>query len=499
MSIETELKLRITPEHLARLRRHGLFKTHQISAPVTRHLHNIYYDTPKLHLHSKEMALRLRRTGGRWLQTLKGGGSVRAGLHQRNEWEVPVALARLDFSVLPASVLKSCLPPCLRNKLKSVFVTDFYRTSRLLEWQGAQIEVCMDHGEVKTAQHSRPICEVELELKSGEPQQLYELALALLDIVPLELETVSKAEQGFRLLSGYTEQPSKGEVPKFEKNDSLSGVLQALIWSCLHHLQGNLQGAMASADAEYLHQMRVALRRLRVVLRMAEKIRPDVRLAALRGELAMLGSTLGRIREWDVFIAGVAEPLCALREGDEGLQMLLNLSQRQRAERYATLQSDDRRRELQRFMLRLAIWMNGWQQEGEPRAFAGRYLQRLEKRYKQAQQQLDVKDSGQLHALRILAKKLRYSAECYASLYGKKAAGKYLSALAEVQEILGKINDAAVAHHLLDELAKAPELSAHSQTPTLARGWIEDENTLNISLLHKTARRFDSRQAYWRT
>jgi CHAD domain-containing protein len=303
----------------------------------------------------------------------------------------------------------------------------------------------------------------------------------------------------FRLLSGYMQQPCKRDVPKFEKNDSLSGVLQALIWSCLHHLQGNLQGAMASADAEYLHQMRVALRRLRVVLRMAEKIRPDVGLAALRGELALLGSTLGRIREWDVFIAGVAEPLCALREGDEGLQMLLNLSQRQRAEHYATLQSDDRRRELQRFMLRLAIWMNGWQQEGEPRVFAGRYLRRLEKRYKQAQQQPDAKDSGQLHALRILAKKLRYSAECYASLYGKKAADKYLSALAEVQEILGKINDAAVAHRLLDELAKTPELSAHSQTPTLARDWIEDGNALNISLLHKTARRFDSMQAYWRS
>jgi len=502
MSIETELKLRITPEHLARLRRHGLFKTHQISAPVTRHLHNIYYDTPKLHLHKKEMALRLRRAGGRWLQTLKGGGSVRAGLHQRNEWEVPVALARLDFSVLPASVLKASLPPRLRNKLKSVFVTDFYRTSRLLEWQGAQIEVCMDHGEVKTAQHSTPICEVELELKSGEPQQLYELALALLDIVPLELETVSKAEQGFRLLSGYIQQPSKGEVPKFGKNDSLSEVLQALTWSCLHHLQGNVQGAMTSDDAEYLHQMRVALRRLRVVLRMAEKFRPDARLTALRGELVMLGSTLGRIREWDVFIAGVAEPLCALHAGDDGLQILLNLSEQQRAERYATLQGGDLRRELQRFMLRLAIWMNGvyWQQaeQGAPRAFAKRYLQRLEKRYKQTEQQLDSADSGQLHALRILAKKLRYSAECYTSLYGKKDVDNYLSALAEIQEILGEINDVSIAQHLLDELAKTPGLSAHPQTIVLARDWIDNNNPLNIKRLRKTARGFNSKQAFWR-
>ncbi|MDO9011038.1 MAG: CHAD domain-containing protein [Gallionella sp.] len=504
MSIETELKLRITPEHLARLRRHALFRTHQISAPVTRHLHNIYYDTPKLDLHKNEMALRLRRVGGRWLQTLKGGGSVRAGLHQRNEWEAPVALARLDFSVLQASVLKAYLPPRLRKKLKSVFVTDFYRTSRLLEWQGAQIEVCMDHGVVKTAQHSTPICEVELELKSGAAQQLYELALALLEIAPLELETVSKAEQGFRLLSGYIEQPAKAEVLKLGRNDSLTEVLQTLIWSCLLHLQGNLQGAMASDDAEYLHQMRVALRRLRVVLRMAEKIRADEQLAVLRQELTALAAALGRVRDWDVFIAGVAEPLCALRASDDGLQILLDISERQRAGRYATLRSVAQRSELQRLMLRIAIWMNGtyWQraEEGAPQTqvFAVRYLQRLGKRYKQTKQKLDATGCGQLHALRILAKKLRYSAECYASLYGKKEVGNYLSALGEVQEILGQINDVAVAHRLLDDLAKTPELSGHPQAIVLARNWVDSNTSLNIIMLRKTSRSFNRKQAFWR-
>ncbi|MDO9053662.1 MAG: CHAD domain-containing protein [Gallionella sp.] len=504
MSMETELKLRITPEHLARLRRHPLFRTHQISAPVTRHLHNIYYDTPKLDLHNKEMALRLRRAGGRWLQTLKGGGSGRAGLHQRNEWEAPVALARLDFSVLQASVLKTYLPPRLRNKLKSVFVTDFYRTSRLLEWRGAQIEVCMDHGVVKTAQHSTPICEVELELKSGAVLQLYELALALLEIVPLELETVSKAEQGFRLLSGYIEQPIKAKVAKLGKTDSLIEVLQTLIWSCLLHLQNNLHGAMTSDDAEYLHQMRVALRRLRVVLRMAEKFRYDAQLAALRDEFAILGTTLGKIREWDVFIAGVALPLCATRAGDDGLQTLLSVSERQRTDSYALLRGIAQRRQLQRLMLSLAIWMNGdyWQQaeEGAPQTqvFAVHYLQRLEKRYKQRKLQLDATDSGQLHALRILAKKLRYSAECYSSLYGKKEAGNYLSALAEVQEKLGEINDVAVAHRLLDELAENPQLSAHQASIASVRDKVDNDFPIKIKILHNSIQSLDKQCAFWK-
>jgi len=392
----------------------------------------------------------------------------------------------------------------LRNKLKSVFVTDFYRTTRLLEWRGAQIEVCMDHGVVKTAQHSTPICEVELELKSGAAQQLYELALALLEIAPLELETVSKAEHGFRLLSGYIKQPTKAEMPRLRKNGSLTDALQTLIWSCLLHLQGNLRGAMDSGDAEYLHQMRIALRRLRVVLRMTEKFRSDAQLATLRSEFAMLGTTLGRIREWDVFIAGVAGPLCATRAGDDGLQVLLDVSERQRADCYMGLRSVAQRRELQRLILRLAIWMHGsyWQQAGEgaPHAlvFAVRYLQRLEKRYKKTEQQRDVTDYRQLHALRILAKKLRYSAECYTSLYGKKEAGNYLSALGKVQEVLGEINDVAVARRLLNDLAQTTELSGHPQTIMLAMDWIDSNIPINIRLLRKNSRSFNKNQAFWK-
>src|SRR3989338_8023339 len=98
MAIETELKLRIAPEQLAKLKRHALLRTHQVTRPSTRRLYNIYYDTPKLELHKSGMELRLRRSGRQWLQTLKGGGSIKAGLHQRNEWEVPVGGAALGFS-----------------------------------------------------------------------------------------------------------------------------------------------------------------------------------------------------------------------------------------------------------------------------------------------------------------------------------------------------------------------------------------------------------------
>lgn len=509
MAVETELKLRIAPEQLARLKRHPLLKKYQATRPATRRLHNIYYDTPKLELHKSAMALRLRRAGRQWLQTLKGGGSVKAGMHQRNEWEIPVSRAALDFSLLEnagpqAAEWEAHLPSRLRKKLQPVFVTDFSRTSRMLDWQGAQIELCMDHGEVRTEQRSTPICELELELKSGEPHQLFELALALLEIVPLELEPVSKAEQGYRLLTGYADKPVKGAVPDIAKNATLAEALQTLIWSCMLHLQSNLRGAMTSDDAEYLHQMRVALRRLRVVLRMTEKFRADESLSALSKDIAALCVALGRIREWDVFIAETVQPMCARMAGHAGLQALLAASERQCAACYAELRGEIQARELQRLILRFAIWMSGayWQpQQGAavPPAqdFSTRRLRKLDKQFVQAGRQLDTLDDKRLHALRILAKKLRYSAEFFAALYDRQKTAAFLAALSEVQDVLGQINDVAVAHRLLDELAALPELSAYQEAVALAKGWIAHGLSRQLVALRKAIRHFERQEEFW--
>jgi len=502
MAIETELKLRIAPERLAGLKRHALLKEHQITRPTTRRLYNIYYDTPKLELHNSEVALRLRRAGRQWLQTLKGGGSVKAGLHQRNEWEMPVRGPALDFSIPQAAELDEHLPKALRKKLLPVFVTDFSRSSRMLLWQGAQIELCMDQGEVRTEQSSIPICELELELKSGQPQQLFELALAILDIVSFELEVVSKAEQGYRLLSGYVDHPVKAVAASLTSTDTLAEALQSLIWSCLLHLQSNLRGAMAGADAEYLHQMRVALRRLRVVLRMAEKLHADEQLSALNQEVAALCVALGRIREWDVLIAQTAQPMCARMAGHKGLQELLSVSERQRNVLHSAMCGETQARELQRLILRFAIWMNGsyWQQQQalpQVRDFAASRLQKLARRFSGSGQNLNKLDATSLHALRIVAKNLRYSAEFFSGLYDRQKARSFLAALGEVQDVLGQINDIAVTHRLLDELAAHPCLSEHQEAVVLAKGWIAHDLTRQFAALRKAMQCFSAQPIFW--
>lgn len=513
MVVETELKLRIAPGQIARLKRHALLKKLSATRPVTRRLQNIYYDTAKLDLHSSEMALRLRHVGGQWLQTLKGGGSVQAGLHSRNEWEVPVNRAALDFSATQEVEWDEHLRPSLRKKLKPVFITDFSRNSRMLDFQGAQIELCMDQGEVRTELRSTPICELELELKSGTPRKLFELAKAILEIVPFELETVSKAEHGYRLLSGYTEHPVKGVAPPLSGTDTLAEVLKKLIWSCVQHFQNNLSGVtghgvMVNDDDEYLHQMRVALRRLRVVLRMAERVCADRTLAALSKDVSELCVALGRIREWDVFISQTVKPMRARIGGHAGLQVLLAACERQRQSCYAALRSEAQARELQRLLLCLAIWMNGtywkkagWQQAGLERSaqvFATQRLQKLAKRFARSGQDLDNADAGQLHALRILAKKLRYSAEFFAAFYAKGKAGPFLGALSKVQDVLGQINDIAVAHRLLDGLEADVALATRHEAVVLVRGWITHDLSGQLAALRKSILAFKKQPEFWK-
>jgi inorganic triphosphatase YgiF len=199
MAIETELKLSLAAEDLPALKRHLLESNLAAKPPISRQLFSIYFDTPELDLHHRRSALRLRRVGTQWLQTLKGGGGVQAGLHSRNEWEAPVAGEALDFDVLRASGGE--LPEAICAKLQAAFVTDFNRAIYIVAFGGAEIELCLDRGEIRANNKTHPICELELELKAGNPQQLFALALTLLDVVPLHIEHTNKAEYGYRLFT----------------------------------------------------------------------------------------------------------------------------------------------------------------------------------------------------------------------------------------------------------------------------------------------------------
>jgi triphosphatase len=264
MAIEIELKLTIDPTHVARFRHHSVLKSMMQGKPRRHKLHNVYFDTPDQDLQRAGIALRLRRMNGNWIQTVKSDGGVEAGLHQRNEWEWPVRGEEPELAPIVASDLK-LLTPKLLARLRPLFVTDYWRTIwQLRTAQGAEIELVLDQGDVYAGDSCQPISEIELELKGGEAASLFEVALAIQEHVPLWVEDRSKAERGYMLCSGEAPSPRKAQHVPLTPEMPVAEAFQRIARECLSQLQGNV--AELGQDPEYLHQARVAVRRLHSVL-----------------------------------------------------------------------------------------------------------------------------------------------------------------------------------------------------------------------------------------
>ncbi len=210
MTMEVEMKLSAPPETVRQVT--ALSELTQLAnGPILRQrLISVYYDTPAGTLRSRGVALRMRKQQNAWVQTLKYRGECRDGIAYREEWDTPSDGYHLDFSSLKDDALRDYLlsEPVYRH-LKPRFITDFERTTRqLMTAGGAEIELAVDLGEVRTGLSQSPLSEIELELKSGAPDELQALSRILQSRLPLVLESMSKAERGYALLEQEEGRPS---------------------------------------------------------------------------------------------------------------------------------------------------------------------------------------------------------------------------------------------------------------------------------------------------
>lgn len=456
MAIETELKLRIAAADMGKLKRHPFLRSISSGRAQTRKLYSVYFDTPDLYLHRQRMALRLRRVGKQWVQTLKGGGGVQAGLHQRNEWETPVAVEHLDWPALKAMGAPD-LAQAIRKNLQPLFITDFSRSIHNIKFEGASIELSLDAGEIRAGDAIHPISELELELKEGAPLQLYRLGLALMDVVPLQIEITSKAEYGYQLHQPIKKTVAKARHANLQKNSEVREALQSLIWSCLSHLQANVSGALNQTHDEYLHQMRVALRQLRVVLEMASEYRADTELELLKSNAGELGKVLGHSREWDVFVNQVLPSLPKHWAPRSEAKAIVRQSKERRNVSHLVVNTTLQAGKFQRLILRLGAWMySGYWEEGEGVEtlgdFADNVLAKSGRKVRQRGKILTENISpARIHKFRIAVKNYRYCLEMFALLYSERRNRHHMKFLIELQDSLGYFNDNTVALRLLKE------------------------------------------------
>lgn len=451
---------------------------------VSRHsepLISIYYDTRRLALHRHAITLRLRKHGGGWLQTVKHNAASEGGLTTRPEWEAPY-LNRFDFSAIDAAAVRGMLEkPKVAQGLTALFETSFRRiTWRLHPAPGTTVLVMLDRGWIASNGRRAPISEVELELVSGSASKLYEVAFDLAARIPLTPELVSKAERGYRLAAGTPPAPVRASAVPIAADAHPLLAFRAIALNCLAHLHHNHAGAMLGNDAEYVHQMRVATRRLRAAMRMFAPVLPADFAERLVPPLRELMTALGRTRDLDVLLTEIVGPVSAALADDPRISALAGiLTDRLYATRGET-EAFLARPDYGRLMLLAASLLHGKAltepavaAEGEPAPtlldFAQRRLRKLQWRTHHLAGLARIDDPSSLHQLRIAIKRLRYALEFFGPLLPKRSFTAAAKQLATLQDKLGQLNDLANAGAVLMACAGAdPNLR---EAVALIGGW----------------------------
>ncbi|MEO3435426.1 CHAD domain-containing protein [Inquilinus sp. CAU 1745] len=475
---EIELKLLVDPAAMEALRRAPEILERASGRPEVRRLENVYYDTADRRLRKKGLALRVRRRGRRFVQTLKAAGPAGDAL-ERAEWEVPVPSGAPDIAAFGPSA-REALGLLTPSELQPVFTTRVRREQFLLDLgDGTAIEAAFDQGRILATGSSEPISEIELELKEGQPAALYRLALKLHRVAPVRPSVRAKSDRGHDRAAGIAPAWRKAGKLALDPAGSAEDALEKVLRHCLAHWLSNESAAEDGSDPEGVHQMRVALRRLRSAAALFRPLLPARDSDWLTAETRWIAAALGPARDWDVFLAETVEPLeRAAGRGDAGLRDLRERAETARGEGYEGVRRLLAAPRYAAFLLTFGAWLEerGWRSPGMEAALsrpvtrlAAAALDRRHRKLLKAGRHFGRLTPEERHEVRIALKKLRYAVDFFRSVPpAGQPAGKmkaYRKALGGLQDALGHMNDGVTACKLLDALG------ADGRAAGLVLGW----------------------------
>lgn len=463
MSQEIELKLALNKSAVTALRRHPVLASAE-KCGNARTLVNTYFDTADLTLHARKVALRTRKQGGKLLQTVKCDAGSSGGLSSRPEWEQPFA-DRFDFSAIDDAALADRLRT-LADDLVPVFTTRFRReTWRITPTDAVEILLVIDSGTIKAGTREAPICEVELELVRGDPASLFDLACQLAADVPLMPADRSKAERGYRLFTDTAEAPVRAvKSPLNARHTPLEAFL-ALADDGLHQWQANALAACEHDDPEYIHQLRIALRRLRSLFRLFAPALPAPLVARWREILRDTASGTREAHDFDVIVDDILPPATPAPLMHTGLLddlQVLAIARRDAARKHVRERLAEP--DMGWHMLSLArdlhaLGVDALGASVNLTAFARQRLRKLRKRARKrfaaAREAACILRPDDLHDLRVSLKQLRYTTEFFAPLLDDKVATHYVSSLHQVQDQLAYLEDVLTARTIMLDWADA--------------------------------------------
>jgi CHAD domain-containing protein len=314
------------------------------------------------------------------------------------------------------------------------------------------------------------------------------------DAFALHPEAASKAERGYRLFAATPLEARRASPVTLDAGISSLVAFRTIALACVAHLQENEQGVRESDDPEFVHQARVAIRRLRSALRLWKPQLPEAFVATYDAQWRALALILGDARNWDVFLSEMLPELASSFPERSEIGALSRYATRQRESRRKRVRAALKNVAYSRLLLEFTAAVLKLAESAASavplKVFA---VHCLNKRAKKVIQQASAtaKDAASRHRCRVALKRLRYALEFFDSLLPQKHLESYHQAVTQLQDLLGQMNDLDVAVQLIEEALPA-------QPADEIHAWMSQRNDLLLHKLDKSLNAFLRQKLPWK-
>ncbi len=458
---EVELKFHLPQGSRVLLERYPALAA---AAPAHHHLVSTYFDTPDRALDRCGLTLRVRQDGAKRIQTVKSRSNGHGVAASRGEWEWPIGQDSPDVARLSQTPQLAAAALAIKGRLQPAFVTDIRRTTHFLRLDnGTTAEVAFDEGDIQAGPAREAVSELEIELKSGGVEPLYQLAGSLLSTAPLWLMSESKASRGWRLRTGQGGGAQLTRPLKFKRRLCADAGFRQIFGATLGHLTANI-GPTLRGDPEGLHQARIAIREARAVLQLFDGYLDADGARRFKETLRTYGEILGEARDWDVFCLETL-PAAMPDLSRERLEDLNSAAEVERQLAHEAVAVAVRGRGFSEMVLGLVSWsdVGAIAPAGHDAGLTRRHLStlgpslldRAARTVRRRGRHISRLSEAGRHDLRKSLKKLSVDIGALAPFYGTKPVKHYRSRCEALEKILGAANDAAVTDRLTHKLVAA--------------------------------------------
>jgi CHAD domain-containing protein len=280
---------------------------------------------------------------------------------------------------------------------------------------------------------------------------------------------------------------------------SVADAYAAIVTASLAHLEANEAGVFSGIHPKFLHQSRVALRRLRSAISVFRDINDAAQTAS---EMRWVAGHLGAARDWDVFVLETLPQAANAFPGMDGIREIRQHGMRRRKTAWSKAQRLVAGKRYQALKLDLRRCALAAAARGENptthdlRSYASRVLQRRYRKACKRGLELDAQGWQELHALRIAVKKLRYPVEFFSSLFDSASGAHFGSRLTAVQEILGRINDGVTAQRMLGSAVPSDRPQA-VRAAAMVAAWAESRARALRADLDVAWNAFHAARVFW--